>query len=54
MKDCNLREINSDLKFPAMALNVPQMKKLRSIIRSDSMFLRNLGLMDYSLLLVVE
>ena len=54
MKDLNFLEIDKDCGFSLMELTSNQNKLLKKIIINDSMFLESLGLMDYSLLLVIE
>ena len=54
MKDINFIEINKDSGFSLIELTFEQNDLLQKIILNDSMFLESLGLMDYSLLLVIE
>lgn len=50
----NFVEINKDLNHSLISLSSQQLQKIRSMISSDSKFLEKHGLMDYSLLLVIE
>lgn len=59
MKDLNLlscKKIREDKQIKGLLQFEPKrdIKKLKQIIKKDSEFMRNLGLMDYSLLLAVE
>ena len=54
MKDLNYVEINKDCGYTLMELTQEQNTKLNNIINIDSLFLQSQGLMDYSLLLVIE
>lgn len=54
MKDQNFKEINKDLNLTLITLTWQQKEHLEEMIELDSEFLREHGLMDYSLLLVVE
>ena len=54
LKDLNFLEISKDLDFNLVDLNPIQLAQLKIIISRDSEFLRAHGLMDYSMLMVVE
>ena len=54
MKDVNFLEINKHFNNNLIKFSKNEIKKFEKIIKNDSVFLKNLGLMDYSLLLVVE
>ena len=52
MKDTNLIQLNKRNKV--VSIDYRQQKQLRRIIHLDTQFLASLGIMDYSLFLVVE
>ena len=54
MKDINYLEINKEFDGQLMRLNAEQHQQLKGIIEKDAQFLKNHGLMDYSLLLAIE
>ena len=54
MKDMNFIEINQDLNHTLINFPEDKVDYYSSIIEKDSIFLLSHGLMDYSLLLVVE
>ena len=54
MKDMNFVEINKDSGYRLMELTSEQNTILNKIMINDTLFLESLGLMDYSLLLVIE
>ena len=54
MKDLNFIEINRDHGNALIDLTDSQVNQLNTIISNDSAFLTSEGLMDYSLLLVIE
>jgi hypothetical protein len=54
MKDMNFIEINRDIGYSLIDLNVMELDEINEIIESDSEFLSSEGLMDYSLLMVLE
>ena len=54
MKDMNFEEINKDLNYSLVNFSNEKKDELRSILEQDSLFLSKYGIMDYSLLLVLE
>lgn len=50
----NFIEINRDIGYSLIDLNVMELDEINEIIESDSEFLSSEGLMDYSLLMVLE
>ena len=59
LKDMNLVELQSQYEKEQLGMQIvnlesSQSEEINRIIRRDSKFLSNLGLMDYSLNLVVE
>jgi len=54
MKDNNFNIINKDLPGQIVEMDIDVSNEIVCSIESDSQFLRDHGLMDYSLLLVVE
>ena len=54
LKDMNYMAITQDIGKRVMDLNCDQSMTLAYIVQADSEFLCNHGLMDYSLLLVIE
>jgi hypothetical protein len=54
MKDLNFLEVNRDNGNALIDLTNYQVDELNHIISNDSKFLTSEGLMDYSLLLVME
>ena len=54
MKDRNFVEINDDLNRSLVNFSESQICDFSEAIHYDTVFLRDHGLMDYSLLLVVE
>ena len=47
-------EINSDLNYTLMKFNPKQRKEFVNILESDSLFLREHNIMDYSLIIEIE
>ena len=54
MKDLNFIEINQDLNQTLINFPEEKIAEYSKIMDNDSTFLKNHGLMDYSLLLVIE
>jgi len=54
LKDVNFIEIDKAMNFQLLNMQADDRDELISIISKDSNFLKNQGLMDYSLLLVIE
>mmetsp|Transcript_20690 Transcript_20690/g.31681 ORF Transcript_20690/g.31681 Transcript_20690/m.31681 type:complete len:107 (+) Transcript_20690:2388-2708(+) len=54
LKDMNYLEINKDCQNQLFKVPEHQFDNLAWIIKEDSLFLKNKGIMDYSLLLVIE
>ena len=54
MKDSNFTEIQKDYNGMMMSLTEEECENLRQSIELDSLFLRDHGIMDYSLLLIIE
>ena len=54
MKDNNFIEISRDLNKKLVNFSDNQIKKYKNIIETDSLFLCNHNLMDYSLLMIIE
>ena len=54
MKDLNFIKINKDFNNKLTVFTKTEKFRILDLIKKDSLFLRNHGLMDYSMLLVVE
>ena len=54
MKDVNFLEINKYFDQNLVKFDKNEIEKYEKIIKADSLFLKRHGLMDYSLLLVIE
>ena len=54
MKDMNFEEINKDLNYTLVNFSNEQKDEFRHMLEQDSKFLSKYGIMDYSLLLVLE
>ena len=52
MKDSNIKSLNK--KETVVRIDQKQQEYLKKIIQADAKFLASLGIMDYSLFLVVE
>ena len=54
MKDLNFIKISKDFNNKLTVFTKEEKFRILDLIEKDSVFLRNHGLMDYSMLLVVE
>ena len=54
LKDLDLLQINKDLENSLVALPDEKNEMLRQIIQRDVLFLKEHGLIDYSLLFAIE
>ena len=54
LKDTNYNQMSKDCQHQLLELDVEVANELTCLVHSDSEFLSSLGLMDYSLLFVIE